>query len=145
VVRALLASLLTTESSDDTSRTRDEVALPMRVLRLALEFDARRLVGASTPDALESARRDLSPADVALFEALARSPAPMETGSSSGALGRVREGERLMQEVRLPNGMLLFPKGHEVTAATLELLVTMDESVRQMQVITMSPERSVAP
>lgn len=116
-------------------------AIPVRILHLAMHFDAALQRGVSADETLAELRAGATPEDLPLIALLAAAPSQFEPGSTRGPLGRVQPGRRITHDVRLPNGVLFLPKGHDVTLATLDMLDALDEASRQVRVVTVASPR----
>lgn len=119
-------------------------AIPLRILHLSLQFDAALQRGISADDALAELRAGASPDDLPLIALLAAAPSHLEPGSTCGPLGRVQPGRRITHDVRLPNGVLFLPKGHDITLATLDMLDALDEASRHVRVVTIASPRGTS-
>lgn len=117
------------------------VEIPVRILYLALYFDAALQRGVAADEVLDELRQGASSDDLTLIALLAAAPSQLEPGSTRVPLGRVQPGRRITHDVRLPNGVLFLPKGHDVTLATLDMLDALDEESRHVRVVTIASPR----
>jgi len=101
-----------------------------RAVRLAFDFDALRSRGDDVPLAFETLKARAVQYDPALLAALGRH---LETAVRNGptvrdvALHELKAGMVLTEDLRLKTGMLLVPRGFEVTAALQARFAAMAE------------------
>jgi len=140
-----LLSLATMTEFDHNHPVSLSGSVPIRVLHLALVFDALERSGKNADEALQEIRAAAHADDVPLVAALASSPSRLNPGSSRGPLWRIRPGQTVLYDVRRADGVLVLPKGHVVDATTLGMLDLMDEGTRLLEVITVGSGPATAP
>lgn len=116
----------------------------IRIMHLVLQFDASLQRGIRSSDTIAALRESATPDDLPLIALLATAPSKLDPGTTRGPLGRVQPGRRITHDVRLPNGILFLPKGHDVTVNTLAMIEELDLESRQVQVITIASPHSAS-
>jgi len=136
-----IAAVTSSRDGAEWRRVAPSDGIAARILSLVLLFDASLQRGLSAPEAVEALRAEGVAEEATMIEAIAAAASRLEPGSTRGALGRLNPGRRLVHDVRLPNGVLFLPKGHDITLATLDMLDALDEESRQIQVVTIDSPR----
>ncbi|MEP6836019.1 MAG: response regulator [Gemmatimonas sp.] len=131
-----LLSITPTESRDSHWRVSPTAGAVMRLLTLVMRFDAELLQGQSPTAAISTLRRDANAEDLPIVHALAKLRA--ESCQSGTILSEVQLGQRIVSDVRLSNGVLFLPGGHDVTPATLEKIRGGGAEVQQRLVYAVS-------
>lgn len=120
-------------------------SMAIRIMHLVMQFDASLQRGIRSSDTIAAMRAHAAPDDLPLIAMLALAPSKLDPGTIRGPLGRVLPGRRITHDVRLPNGILFLPKGHDVTMETLEMVEALDLESRQVQVITIASPHHGSP
>jgi hypothetical protein len=121
------------------------IGLGARILGMVLEFDAQQAHGKTKDAALQSLSARVGRFGAKLFGQLGHCPATDDTANESREvpLRRVVAGMTILQEIRTRMGVLLVPKGFEVTRSFMERISTFAPELLDMNVrVTSRPRGS---
>lgn len=134
-VSEALTVLMVPEADEWPQRTPSGASVPARVLYLILQVDAANSRGENIPELVRKLRLGAPDADVSLINAL--NIAAFQAPYRKSLLSEVTVGQRIVKEVRLPNGLLFLPAAHVVGESTITKIQALDVAGQNTVVYTL--------